>query len=297
MKPSSHGQNPAMKPRLLITGGSSSLGRQVVRQAVPHWEVMATYWTNPDAIPPGLANTRRLQLDLHDEAAVARCVSRYQPTAIIHTAGSNRPPNFYQLIIDGTRHIVEAATRVGARLVNLSTDVIFDGRNAPYTEAAQPTPLHSYGRAKAIAETVVQSSQANAVTIRTSLIYTLTGNDHTSEWLLKANATGEPVTLFTDEYRSPVWVKSLAAACLELAAHPYQGVLNVAGAQQVNRWELGNKLLNARDIRMGPTIQPALTPSSLRRTRPQDCTLDITLAQRILASPLPGLDDVLAQFA
>lgn len=283
------------RPTLLVTGGSSILGRHLVAQALPRWRVVATFWSNPTAIPPVLPAGQKHQLDLRNEAEVACFFSHHRPEAIIHTAGSNRPRDSVRLIIEGTRHVAAAAARLGARLINLSTDVVFDGKHAPYSEQDLPAPLHPYGRAKAEAESIVIASQANAVTIRTSLIYSLTGEDHSTDWLLQAPPGSEPATLFTDEYRSPISVSSLAAACLELAEHPYQGLLHVAGAQSVNRWQLGSRLFEIQGIDPDPRIRPGLTPSHLREQRPQDCTLDISLAQSLLRTPLPGLDEVCAQ--
>jgi dTDP-4-dehydrorhamnose reductase len=281
------------RPRLLITGGSSTLGREIVRQAVARWDVTATYWANPDAIPANVDGVGRVRLDLRDGAAVVGCLDQIQPEAVIHTAGSDRCDDFFRLIVDGTRHVAREVSRRGGRLVNLSTDVVFDGEHAPYTEASRPAPLHRYGRAKAEAEAAVRESQANAVTVRTSLIYSLLGDDHTSRWLLNANASGEPITLFTDEYRCPIWVRDLAAACLELARHTHCGILNVAGPQRVNRWELGERLMGALGVRLRANIRPGPIPASLRQSRPRDCTLDVTLAGRLLRRPPSGLDDVL----
>jgi dTDP-4-dehydrorhamnose reductase len=293
MNTAPNGSDP--RPRLLVTGGSGTLGREIVRQAAACWDVTATCWANPDAIPTPVHGISRVRLDLRDGAAVAQCLDRIRPAAIIHTAGSDRSDDLVRLIVDGTRHVAEMASRQGVRLVNLSTDVVFDGEHAPYTEASPPAPLHTYGRAKAEAEAAVSASRANAVTVRTSLIYSLAGEDHNSRWLLNAIASGEPLTLFTDEYRCPIWVRDLAAACLELAQHPYRGILNVAGPQRVSRWELGQKLMGALGVRWGANIQPGLTPESLRRARPRDCTLDVTVAGRLLQNPPLGLDDVLSR--
>lgn len=284
-----------MKPRLLITGGSSSLGREIIRQAYDRWDIWATYWNNPGAIPPELVLSQRRRLDLRDRAATEKLVTDCLPHAIIHTAGSNRSVDFFRLIVEGTDHLAKAATHLSIRLVNLSSDVIFDGESAPYSENSAPSPIHEYGRAKARAESIVASSGADAVSVRTSLIYSLTGQCHTTEWLFKARNTGEPITLFTDEYRNPTWVCSLAAACLELTQHAYQGILNVAGIQRVNRWELGAGLFRAMGLEIPSNIRPGPTPDALKQYRPQDCTLDTSLARRILTTPLPGLDQVLAQ--
>ena len=287
--------DPAPRPTLLVTGGSSFLGRHLVAQALPRWRVIATFWSKPGAIPPALPASQKHQLDLRNETEVARFFFHHQPDVIIHTAGSNRPRDYARLIVEGTRHVAAAAARLGARLINLSTDVVFDGKHAPYREQDPPAPLHPYGRAKAVAESIVVASEADAVTIRTSLIYSLTGEDHSTGWLLQAPPDSEPATLFTDEYRSPISVWSLAASCLELAEHPYQGLLHVAGAQSVNRWQLGNRLLEILGIDRGSRIRPGPTPPSLREQRPQNCTLDISLAQSLLRTPLPGLDEVCAQ--
>ncbi len=293
MNTASHGTEP--RPRLLVTGGSGTLGREIVRQAAACWDVTATYWANPDAIPTAARGIGQVRVDLRDGAAVAQCLDRIRPVAIIHTAGSDRSDDFARLIVHGTHHVAEMASRHGIRLVNLSTDVVFDGEHAPYTEASPPAPLHAYGRAKAEAEAAVSASRADAVTVRTSLIYSLAGDDHHSRWLLNAIARGEPLTLFTDEYRCPIWVRDLAAACLELTQHPYRGVLHVAGPQRMSRWEFGRKLMGALGLTWETTIRPGLTPDNLRRARPRDCTLDVTLAGRLLRHRPLGLDDVLSR--
>ena len=97
-----------------------------------------------------------------------------------------------------------------------------------------------------------------------------------------------PITLFTDEIRSPVWVDNLAAALLELALNDFAGVINVAGTQALSRYEMGERLarhlgLDADKITAGLSLGSGLA-------RPRNCTLDVRLAQHLLHTPLRSYD-------
>jgi dTDP-4-dehydrorhamnose reductase len=272
--------------RLLITGGSSYLGRHLVPLASPLFQTGCTYFThNPfDDLPA-------YKLDVRDETAVHILMNHFRPDVVIHTVGSNRPAGMAAIIIEGTEHVAQAAEDVGARLIHISTDVIFDGENAPYDEDARPSPIHDYGRAKVEAETLV-SSHSNHVIVRTSLIYGLQNMDHGTAWIAGALRDGKPVTLFTDQRRNPVWVHTLCGACLELANCDYRGIINVAGDQTLTRAEYSLRML----AWWGIDARPILTfgPSDHDRW-PADCTLDLTRAMTLLSTPLPGVDAVLKQ--
>lgn len=272
--------------RLLITGGSGYLGRHLVRRVAAGWPGewrYTTFSTDPLGLPQGV------RLDLRDGAAVARFVAEFAPDAVIHTAGSNRTPDMAAVIVDGTRYVAGAAARAGARLVHLSTDSVFGGDRAPYDESAPPAPLNDYGRAKAAAEALALA-HPNAVAVRTSLIYGLDEIDNGTAWMVEALRAGQPVTLFTNQRRNPIWVETLAAACLELVDNPYTGVLNVAGRQVTTRAEFALRLLDWWGVGERATL--ALAEDNGRRW-PLDCAMDVRLAERLLRMPLPGVDEVL----
>jgi dTDP-4-dehydrorhamnose reductase len=272
--------------RLLITGGSSYLGRNLLPLATEEWDVVHTYFSaEPSPSAPAL------QLDLRDGPAVQSLVDHVRPEVILHLAGSNQPADTMDAVIrQGTAHIVAAAGRVRARLIHLSTDVVYDGQHAPYREEDPPAPLHAYGWAKAAAEQMVMA-HADHVIVRTSLIYGLTIMDRGTAWIAAALRDGRPVTLFTDQMRNPVWVESLSRACLELAANEYRGVLHVAGAQRMSRAEFGLRMLDWWQVAERASMQLG---SSDPARWPQDTTLDISCARALLRTSLPGVDAVLA---
>lgn len=272
--------------RLLVTGGSGYLGRCLVPLAIGRFETSYTYFQNdPLAAPNGY------QLNVLQPAQVQQLVETIQPAAIIHLAGSDRSPDMDAVVRHGAENITAAAELAGARLIHLSTDVLFDGRNPPYRESDLPSPVHAYGRAKAAAEQIV-ARHPDHVIIRTSLIYGLRRMDHATRWLTKQLKAGEPVTLFVNQFRQPVWCESLSLACLELVDHPYQGILNVAGEQTLNRVEFGLRMLKWWGF--SATKSLAFGPASEKW--PLDCRLDLTRVHEVLKTPLPGLDEVLARW-
>jgi len=276
---------------LLITGGSGYLGRHLARQAAADWQVVATYFSHPDP----LAGCRAVPLDVRDGPAVARLLADLRPTAVIHTAFDMGSPEAMQsVIVEGTRHVAAAAAAVGARLVAMSSDVIFDGEHGPYGEADPPNPVTAYGRAKAKAERITAGLCPAAAIVRTSLIYGFHPPDPRTRWVVDSLRHGQPITLFTDELRCPVWVEQLAAALVELAAVEGEdrgGIWHVAGAQALSRYEFGVRLTRAYGL------DPVGITAGLSRdsglVRPRDCRLEIGKAQARLRSPLWGVDEVL----
>ncbi len=278
--------------RLLVTGGSGYLGRRTTLLAQAQgWSVTSTYLNNPPPIGAPL------RLDLLEGAAVRAALETLQPNAIIHTACSNRDAANIAAIAPAAQHLAEAAQALGVRLVHVSTDMVFDGEHAPYADNATPAPLTEYGRAKAEAEALVQAACPAAAIGRPSLIWSLDPLDRQTSWLVDGMKRGERVTLFTDEIRCPVHVDDLAAMLLALAARPeIAGPLNLGGAQALDRWALGLRLLAALDEPRLPNVGPGTVAAS-GLCRPRDLTLYTERVSQHQLPPLRGVDAVLAQIS
>jgi dTDP-4-dehydrorhamnose reductase len=274
--------------RLLITGGSGYLGAHLLAAAAD-WAVTTTYLTRPITPVRGVA----VRLDLGDEAATRAALAELQPDVIIHTACSNRNADHIRAIVPAARHLAQGAHETGARLIHVSTDLVFDGEKAPYADAAPPAPLGEYARAKAEAEALAAALCPNAVIVRPSLIWSLDPFDHQTRWLVEGVQNGQRVTLFTDEYRCPTYLHDLVAALLELAARPaITGLLNLTGPQALSRWDFGLKLLAALGLAPGPNVVP-LTVRESGLARARNLTLLNARAQRELKTRLRSVDEIL----
>jgi dTDP-4-dehydrorhamnose reductase len=246
---------------LLVTGGTGYLGSELVRQT-------------------GAAHPR---LELLDPRALRAGFAELHPSAVIHTAYRQDDP---EVNTEGTANVAAAAAELGARLVHVSTDVVFDGTKAePYTEDDEPNPLGEYARSKLEAERRVSELHPGALIVRTSLLVGGREPGSHERVVLEAASGKREMTFFEDEWRSPVLVSELATALVELAGSDATGVLHVAGAEPMSRWELACEIAGALGISTDRLRRGSVADFS--GPRPANCVLDSGRA-RSLISTAPG---------
>ena len=245
---------------MFVTGGRGLLGRHLQRShAIEKWELIA----------PGSR-----ALDIRHRERVIDEITEWKPKCVVHLAYRN---DDRRTIVDGSRNVAEAAAACGARLIHLSTDVVFAGRAAPYVESDPTFAITEYGKWKAEAEAVVTAACPTAVLVRTSLLY---ATDSLSPMQLDVQRAlrGESVmSFFTDEYRCPSHAADVAAACGALASMPHiTGPLHVAGPQVLSRVEIATAI--AQWLGLNPAMLRTASLADSGLVRPARIALDVTKA-------------------
>ena len=254
-----------------MTGLGGYLGGELGRRApAAGWEVS------------GIVGSA--QLDVRDAQAVKAAVLAARPDVVVHTAYRMDDAS---VNVEGTRAVVAAAARAGARLVHLSTDVVFGDGERPLTEHDPPGPVTAYGESKLEAEHVCPP---DALIVRTSLLY---GGERPSPHevaAIEAADGARDMAFFTDEVRCPIAVGDLADAVLELAASDLTGPLHVAGADAVDRLEFA-RLVAAHHGRDSDALRGGVGGPG----RPKRLALDCTRARTLLRTRLRGVREVLGR--
>jgi len=216
-----------------------------------------------------------VQLDVRDADAVRAAATAMD--CVIHTA-YRQADDAWSINVEGSAAVAAAAR--GARLVHLSSDIVFDGTRGRYREQDPVAPVHAYGRSKAEAERLVAELHPEAAIVRTSLIYG--GPERGPQERLAL----EGRRFFVDEIRSPVHVEDLARGLLELVALDYSGPLHMAGADDISRYDLA-VLLGADPAR----IERAHTTPD----RAPDVSLDSSRAAALMQTHLRGVHELLGK--
>ena len=249
---------------MLVTGSSGFLGRHLVRgPATADFELIAP-------------NSRTM--DITDRATTIDTIREWKPHVVVHLAYRK---DDRRAIVDGTRHVAEGALAARARLVHLSTDVVFPGRTQPYVESDAAEPMIEYGQLKLEAEQAVSHISPDAAIVRTSLLYgtsILSDFQQALERTLRAGSS--PMSFFTDEFRCPVHADDVAMAVSKIAMdRSVSGVLHVAGPERVSRLDLARAL--ARHLGFTDPTLPSSTIAESGQVRPGNVVLNSAKASRL----------------
>lgn len=272
---------PAQR-RLLVTGASGFLGWHLCRAAQATWQVTGTYHRH---MPP-LPGVTLHAIDLIDLRRVASWLTELAPDAVIHTAALSQPnrceqaPDLsYAINVETTRVLAQVCGASGTGrsanrqipFVFTSTDQVFDGQSPPYNEASPANPISLYGRHKVEAEVLIQALHPTAVICRLPLLYG--PPSPTAECFLQGFVrtleAGQPLHLFTDEFRTPAYVEDAAAGLL-LALEKATGLLHLNGPERLSRYDFGLRMAEVFGLEQDLILPSKQADVAMPAARPPD---------------------------
>ncbi len=273
-----------MKERkLLVTGVSGFLGWHICREAVGAWDVVGI--CNRNAVLIDGVDVRGL--DLCDSERLVAFLEEMRPDAIIHAAAMSLPnacevhPELSEVInVDATRKLAEWCGSAGIPMLFTSTDLVFDGEHAPYSEDDAVDPISVYGQHKVAAEKAVLENVPTGLVCRMPLMFGYRDGKPASfigPWVEKLS-NGEGLTLFDDEFRTPVSGKSAAEGLLLALESGWHGTLHFGGNESISRYELGFKFSEIFGVSPDSITAVKIADIKMASPRARDVSLDSSRA-------------------
>jgi dTDP-4-dehydrorhamnose reductase len=283
---------------ILIIGASGYLGGNLARIASSDWNIFLTFHNNK--IEFGEKN-KIFQLDIKNAEDVLRLIYKISPKFIVHTAAMTNlascevnKKEAWNINVIGTKNIALAAEQIKAKLIYISTDLVFDGTKGFYTEEDVPNPVCHYGYTKYEGEKIVSSICKDYIIARTSLIYgnSVNSSKCSAENLINSLKNNITVNLFFDEYRTPVYVNDISEIILELAElKNNKETYNICGSEKISRYQFGLKIAESFNLnKENIIVVSSNNPIYNKYNRPKDCSLSNTKVKRMLSTEFLSME-------
>ena len=274
--------------RVLLSGAGGMLGRAIQRVAPAAVQLVALHHAD---------------LAIEDGAAVERVVTRERPDWIVNCAAytdvdrAEAEPELAERVNRvGPRNLGRAARQTGARLLQISTDYVFDGRaTRPYCEDDPVGPLTAYGRSKLAGERAVREILPDAhLIVRTQWLFGSGGPNFVAT-ILRLARERSPLQVVADQHGRPTYAADLATALWKLIACDARRTVHCANEGTATWFQVAQAAIAAAGL---PTVVERCTTAAMPRParRPHFSVLDCTRYQSIAGSPLRGWQAALDEY-
>ena len=271
--------------KVLVTGSAGLVGRQVVKDLVEkNFDVYSCY--NVDKPEVGIP----IKLDLSKKDEIVAVLHDISPDAIIHLAAitdvdlCETQRELATLInTKSTEILAQESAKKQTFFVYLSTDYVFDGKVGLKNEDDSPNPINFYGKSKLDGEIASKNFASSYAIIRTSTPFGI----HTKKksfplWIKESLESKKEIPIFLDQYTSPTFVPNLSKMLIEVTTKKITGIIHLAGATRISRFDFAKMI--AEKLNLDETLlQPKkIEQANLIAKRPQDSSLDVSKAKKML---------------
>lgn len=263
--------------RVAVIGSNGLLGQHVARTfAAETQATVALADVHAESFCPPAARATYTPIDITDRGATKAFISHENPAAVINCAAYNdvdacdvEREHAWRINVRGVEHLVEGCRKVDARLIQLSSDYVFDGRQGPYTERDTPNPISYYGKTKLASENVCRTGGIRFTIVRTMILYGVGERvrENFVTWVLRNLERGTAISVVTDQIGNPTLVDDLALAVLRLVERQRDGIYNVAGPDIISRFDFAQMIAHVFGLNSN-LIQP-ITTAALGQPAPR----------------------------
>lgn len=259
---------------ILLTGGNGQLGTEL-RHLL---DEKGIEYVSTDA----------KEMDITDAQATMKFIEELKPTVIYHCAAYTAVDKAEdegkeldeKINVDGTRNVALAAKAVGATLVYISTDYVFDGmlKDGEYAVDAPVNPQNEYGRTKALGEQAVQEIMDDYYIIRTSWVFGKYGHNFVFT-MQKLAETRDELTIVNDQYGRPTWTRTLAEFMYFVIDQkaPF-GIYHLSNDNACTWYDFAKEILKDTDVKVLPVTSEQFPQKA---KRPQYSVMDLSKAKAI----------------
>ena len=284
------------KLRVLIIGASGKVGKEIFKNLKNKdnkstYDIFGTYYTNQ---MEGLE-----QLDITNLPVVEKVLEKINPSILIHTAAITYPLRCeenrelaWKINVEGTKNLAQCCMKNNCKMVFISSDGVFNGKNGPFDETHKTNPLNYYGETKVESEKIV-SEINDYLIIRTAWVNDVGPNSRSFVMqVINSLQNGNIFNASIDQFGHPTYSTNLAEIIIELIKKNYNGIFHVTGLTYIDRFHFAKKIAEAFDLNP-EMIHETTTDLNQSRTRPMKVKMKLDKLKSSISTKILSLDEQL----
>ncbi|MFQ5602920.1 MAG: dTDP-4-dehydrorhamnose reductase [bacterium] len=292
-----------LKEKVLVAGANGLLGQKLLQVFSDGFEIHGFGRASRPVV--AYDNYHYTMGDITDRNHVKQLVHTLQPAFILNAAAYTNvdgcetdKETCWKVNAAGVEYLAQAAAAVGAFLVHVSTDYVFDGEEGNYDETSKPAPQSYYGRAKLAGENALRASRAEYAIARTMILYGAGKNinPNFATWLVDKLSKNEPVRIVTDQYGHPTLADDLAQTIRKIVELKKTDLFHVVGPDYLSRFDFALKLAELFNFNRDLIAPIKTTDLNQKAPRPLNSRFKLDKLRDVLGVEMHGVEQGLKIF-
>jgi len=285
--------------KFLVTGAAGLIGQQITYDLTQqNHEVYSCY--HEDIPIHGIP----IELDLAISEKIIQTIQKIKPDVVIHLGAitnvdlcETQKDLAYKINAKSTEILAKESAKIDAFFVYISTDYVFDGTKQMKKENDTPNPLGYYGKTKLDGEISLNNMASSWAIARTSTPFGIHAKKKSFPIWVKDNLElKKPIKVLTDQYTSPTYVPNLSKMITEVATKKINGIIHLAGSSRLSRYDFAMKIAEKLGLDKSLLLEAKFKDMDWKARRPQDSSLDVTLASKLLNEKPQTIEQSLSLF-
>ena len=232
--------------RYLITGASGLLGLNLAYYASGKYEILGSCEEKILKDQP----FEMIYIDLLDQKGIDQLIEQSKPEAIIHCAAlanvdlcEKEPELAYRLNAEIPGELASVTSKLGIKLIHISTDAVFDGIEGNYSEEDVTNPINIYAKTKLAGEKNVVQADPNAIIARVNFFgWSVSGKRSLAEWFFNNLSLGNKINGFKDLFFTPLEAMNLAKLLFQMSEKDLSGIYHVTSPDIISKYSFGKQI-------------------------------------------------------